>query len=85
MTITRKYILICHYSSDSKETIYESARCESSTRKETIFRLIRWARQRADSCQIPGCQCRYDTALISSEMTPEMKASGKYDNMVEVR
>lgn len=85
MTRTRKYILICHYSSDSKENTYESAWCERSTHKEIIFRLIRWARQRADSCQIPGCQCRYDTAVISGEMTPEMKASGKYDNMVEAK
>jgi hypothetical protein len=80
-----KHILISHYSSVSQEITYEAAWSEATTDKQVIFKLLKWAGKITHDCQIPGCQCKYDTASISSEMTPEMKASGKYENMIEIK
>lgn len=82
MTKYKKYTFIYHFSSSSLEIKYESAQCEDNTEMKVVVKLLQWFSKRINCCEIPGCNCRDSTITISSEMIPEMKAAGAYENMV---
>jgi len=83
----KKYGVIYHFSTSPfpRSMVYESAYAEATTPFKAFIKLLQWYSSRIDACNNPDCQCRYNQMFVSSEMDPDLKASGAYDKITTIK
>lgn len=78
------YAIILHTGENSLKLRYESAFCDRETKEEAEITLHEWVSLRIVHCEIYRCSCR-ETNMIVDELTPNIRASGATENMIEIK